>query len=761
MEDKELVKAILEVLEIEAKWGLATAEFNQTAVLNNNDLNKLPAFYKARSEGIIGTEFSLNTEVAKDLIFVLLNFKIWTEEIGETAVTFFSEQSSEWRGKSQLTILPGPDESNGNKFKKWFFCFVHDLLTEKDSLQTPQSRTLGRKWSRLGTVEIACILAKPMAIDDLQGPNQYTDFLYILIKQSPKLVVGVFNTTTLLSNSLWGFEQVFRVFHSSMTRYPGYHAEMILTIPYLPKQPPLISLLLAGQQVPSAGELSSLSLLMNDKYSDFQSLASILLFLRVYRFLTDLDQGVFSPSPTVFANKGIIPNLAEHTTNGKQESPVDLELSNVEDLTEESQISLNGSASFQVIDLSPLVIEDHFIKNFRSKAKIVMNDAILTISKFFCHKYFTMQLISAVDYLEPIFTYQDKLFILNILFYGVLSIKKFGTPSQEDTRLNQYLGRMILTVADGDFHKDCTDQQRLEILTVYCSVLTHKDYIGNCFGGIIDADAIFIHNPFTIDVSLLEDSQVGDYLAVIPLMKRLVDCFDPGSLCLKVALDEVVKLFFVNIQMEEFSKVPFLEGLLQSLIIYLISYYMVAIEDSMASYYDNRYMTILELLELLLTRGVFRTVLLEKFTESGFLTIHNSNGYSLSRKKLFLELVGLFNRLISAKIKFDGVTSQEIDSFLIVNGIVEFVWKTLIKTLPRCNLIFSACASFFREVALQNHGDIIMFVVDQHREEIASMPEVEKYFITYELKHMSLLFRSNYLRDHEQEVGSNDLEDQC
>ena len=129
-----------EVLEAEAKWGIRTGEFSQTAVLKNSDIEKLPAIYKARSEEIKGTDFSLNTEVAKDLIFGLLNFKMWSEEVGETAASLFTESGSSWRGKKQVRVLAGTDEANENKFKKWFYCLLHDTYTEKDSSQKSQLR---------------------------------------------------------------------------------------------------------------------------------------------------------------------------------------------------------------------------------------------------------------------------------------------------------------------------------------------------------------------------------------------------------------------------------------------------------------------------------------------------------------------------------------------------------------------------------------------------------------------------------------------
>ena len=207
-----------------------------------------------------------------------------------------------------------------------------------------------------------------------------------------------------------------------------------------------------------------------------------------------------------------------------------------------------------------------------------------------------------------------------------------------------------------------------------------------------------------------------------------------------------MKLFFVNIYLDEFSKAPFLEWLLESMLIYLIDYYMQAIEDSPGNYYEHRYISILELLGLLLTRGCFRTALLEKFTESGFLTIYTSIGYAPSKKSLFLELLGIFNKLISSKLKLVGVTVPEIDAFMVVNGVVDFVWLLFLETLPKTNLLFSACANFFREVGLNNHDDIILCVMEQHRREIGENSKVERYFSTYELKCLSLVFRNDYLR---------------
>ena len=185
------------------------------------------------------------------------------------------------------------------------------------------------------------------------------------------------------------------------------------------------------------------------------------------------------------------------------------------------------------VDLETLdaltVNEDYFKKNFKLKGKLAMNDLLLMCSKFFCHPEMNRQLIAAADYLEPDLTYEDKLLILNLVLYGVLSLKKFGTPDIEDARLDKYLGRLLLSVVDGNFHKNCTEARRLEILRVYFSIVTHKDYLGSCFDGLIDTSTVCTHTPFSLEVSPIEDSGVGLYLAVIPLMKRLVDCFDPGS----------------------------------------------------------------------------------------------------------------------------------------------------------------------------------------------------------------------------------------
>lgn len=175
--------------------------------------------------------------------------------------------------------------------------------------------------------------------------------------------------------------------------------------------------------------------------------------------------------------------------------------------------------------------------------------------------------------------------------------------------------------------------------------------------------------------------------------------------------DDAVKLFFLNIRFEDFRKLGVIEVVLEDLIIYLIDNYMHILEDDSVEMYEFRYFTILELMNILFTKGAFRVKILERLTNSQFLTVYIPQVYTPSKKPLFLELISVINKMTNSKLKKVGISMEEIDAYLIENNIVGFIWHLFTATYKRQNALFSACASFFNEVGANNHDDIIAIMV--------------------------------------------------
>ena len=100
--------------------------------------------------------------------------------------------------------------------------------------------------------------------------------------------------------------------------------------------------------------------------------------------------------------------------------------------------------------------------------------------------------------------------------------------------------------------------------------------------------------------------------------------------CKHTDLDEIVKIFFFNIIVEVYN-IPSIELLMEQTISYSIKTYMIMIEELPSEEYEFRYLTILELLQLWLDRGVLGYPLLELLTETGFLTLFTSEDLCRSK----------------------------------------------------------------------------------------------------------------------------------
>lgn len=172
-----------------------------------------------------------------------------------------------------------------------------------------------------------------------------------------------------------------------------------------------------------------------------------------------------------------------------------------------------------------------------------------------------------------------------------------------------------------------------------------------------------------------------------------------------------MKVFFFNILFEDFTKIPFLAALLDNLVMYTIDCYLTLNEDSLDDSYNFRYLTILQLLGLVLTRSTLKAGLLYKLRESKFLAVMIDDPSLGHRREIFIELMFVFNKLVSKKTRTDDIALQEVDSFIVSQQIPEFVWCLFHLHLKKQNLIFSACANFFRTVETESREEVLMQIV--------------------------------------------------
>lgn len=175
--------------------------------------------------------------------------------------------------------------------------------------------------------------------------------------------------------------------------------------------------------------------------------------------------------------------------------------------------------------------------------------------------------------------------------------------------------------------------------------------------------------------------------------------------------DEAVKVFFFNILLEDFSKTPFVAALLEHIIVYGIEFYIELNEDPQGNFYNFRYLTILQLIGLLLSRSTLRIPLFDKLRESRFLSIMTEQTEANHLKEIFVELLFVLNRLLNKKMKTSFILPDEIDSFLVAQDLPEFVWSLFILHKKKQNLIFSSCASFFKVIGNDNREGLIVYLV--------------------------------------------------
>lgn len=170
-------------------------------------------------------------------------------------------------------------------------------------------------------------------------------------------------------------------------------------------------------------------------------------------------------------------------------------------------------------------------------------------------------------------------------------------------------------------------------------------------------------------------------------------------------------MFFFNVIIEDLSKLPFIEDLLEAFILYQMDYYSVLIEDSSLHEIEFRYLTVLDLLTIQLSRGKCTAELIGKCKSTGFLTLYTSMEYSIRLRNIYIGLINVFNLMIQTKTKLSGLEASDVDSFIVCYGIVDFVMHVFKATFKRKNLLFSTCAGFFKLASQYNRYEIIVATV--------------------------------------------------
>lgn len=177
-----------------------------------------------------------------------------------------------------------------------------------------------------------------------------------------------------------------------------------------------------------------------------------------------------------------------------------------------------------------IMTEDFFKVCFLLKGKLVMNDLLLLTSYFFSQASVCDQFLATVDYLDPILTYEDKLFALNILLYAVMSLKKFSKATNRDQRLSSVLNEQLLRVVEEKFHPECSDIRQMEILKAYFSFITNNHYIGEWFEEL-NNKVYFNENCFNLQYFEEERGEApqSSGLGVIHIIKAMVNKYNSGN----------------------------------------------------------------------------------------------------------------------------------------------------------------------------------------------------------------------------------------
>ena len=135
-------------------------------------------------------------------------------------------------------------------------------------------------------------------------------------------------------------------------------------------------------------------------------------------------------------------------------------------------------------------------------------------------------------------------------------------------------------------------------------------------------------------------------------------------------------------------------------------------ERGSAACYDE-YLTLLEMISLFFVRCEVKMSFFQLLEESSILTLYLSEDYRPDHKRMYLELLVTFNKMVSRSTRYDKqITQKALGDHLVVNGIVDFVWRLLKAQLTRKTMLFSSCAAFFKTVSEQNIEPVIKSIVD-------------------------------------------------
>ena len=136
-------------------------------------------------------------------------------------------------------------------------------------------------------------------------------------------------------------------------------------------------------------------------------------------------------------------------------------------------------------------------------------------------------------------------------------------------------------------------------------------------------------------------------------------------------------------------------------------------ERGSAACYEE-YLSLLELISLYFTRCEIKSDFFNLLEETSILTLYLSEDYRHDHKLMYLELLVTFNRMVSRTTRYDKqISTKSLGDRLVVNGIVDFIWRLLKVQLPRKTMLFSTCAAFFKTVSEQNIEPVIKTIVIQ------------------------------------------------
>lgn len=145
---------------------------------------------------------------------------------------------------------------------------------------------------------------------------------------------------------------------------------------------------------------------------------------------------------------------------------------------------------------------------------------------------------------------------------------------------------------------------------------------------------------------------------------------------------------------------------------FMIRSYLERISERGSAACYSEYLTLLEMIALFFIRCEVKMAFFQLLEESSILTLYLCEDYRPDHKSMYLELLVIFNKMISKNTRYDKqITKKQLGDHLVVNGIVDFIWRLLKTQLSRKTMLFSACAAFFKTVSEQNIEPVIKSIV--------------------------------------------------